>query len=389
MQKIVKMWLLTVMVIIGSGVESKACETPTYESVAQLYVATFNRAPDSGGINYWLNESFGGKACLEEIASSFFDQPETKALYPEDSYLEDFIRAVYRNLFNREPESEGLIYWTNELENGNIKKSEFILAVINGARDTEAGQDKTILQNKKEVGLAFANADLNDVEQAKEIMQNVTGEQASVESAFAMIDTLKNGSGDVTFDPFTTCVANADYDAWNIHLHYTMEIGGEGKIGTKKETNNYVPIEMCSLALTDGPFTVNTFHKTIVSDIVADGEIIKGTITYDSVAKTIHYEGITTDTGTISCTEQYASVPFPMLIENDDMLMGLISAWDHASGLDDPDLVQTDCPDSFYEISVGEEPELTDTDVQGTVEIKIITTDNEGKENKIYFKVVS
>jgi hypothetical protein len=340
-----------------------------------------------------MEESFGGNACLEQIASSFFDQKETREKYPNiDENLNGFVDAVYWNLFGRHAEEAGVEYWVGQIESGAFTRSQFILAVINGAlAETGNPDDAQILTNKATVGIAFAEAGLNDVGQAKEIMQNVTGEQASVESAFAMIDTLKNGSGDVIFDPFTTCVANADYDndAWNIHLHYTMEIGGEGKIGTKKETNNYVPIEMCSLALTDGPFTVNTFHKTIVSDIVADGEIIKGTITYDSVAKTIHYEGITTDTGTISCTEQYGSVPFPMLIENDDMLMGLISAWDHASGLDDPDLVQTDCPDSFYEISVGEEPELTDTDVQGTVEIKIITTDNEGKENKIYFKVVS
>ena len=46
-------------------------ENPTKEEVSKLYVSTFNRAPDSSGLDYWLNNS---KLKLSEIAQSFFDQ---------------------------------------------------------------------------------------------------------------------------------------------------------------------------------------------------------------------------------------------------------------------------------------------------------------------------
>jgi hypothetical protein len=78
--------------------------TPTKQEISKLYVATFNRAPDSGGLDYWVNNS-GLK--LSEIAQSFFDQEETQEKYPEGTSNRDFIQAVYNNLFNRDPDTLG------------------------------------------------------------------------------------------------------------------------------------------------------------------------------------------------------------------------------------------------------------------------------------------
>ncbi len=165
-------------------------EVPTNENVTRLYVATFNRAPDSVGLYYWVEQS---NLRLEQIAQSFFDQPETKALYPEGTSSEAFILSVYRNLFNREPEPEGLTYWKAELESGRVPKPVFILAAINGARDTEKyGQDKTILKNKKEVGLYFVENKLDDVEQAKEVMTGLNSSAESVTDAITLIRYFAN-----------------------------------------------------------------------------------------------------------------------------------------------------------------------------------------------------
>jgi len=53
---------------------------PTKEKVTKLYVATFNRAPDSEGIDYWINQS---SLSLSQIAMSFFEQKEIEGKYPE------------------------------------------------------------------------------------------------------------------------------------------------------------------------------------------------------------------------------------------------------------------------------------------------------------------
>jgi len=159
----------------------QAGTAPTLENTTKLYVATFNRAPDSKGLNYWANDA---GLDLEGIAQSFFDQPETKEAYPADSNSADFIEAVYLNLFNRAAETAGLEYWVGELDSGRIAKATFILAVINGAKDTEEfGSDATILTNKTTVGLAFANAGLNDTTDAKEIIIGVTNDESTVTAA--------------------------------------------------------------------------------------------------------------------------------------------------------------------------------------------------------------
>ena len=123
-------------------------EVPTQEEVAKLYVATFNRAPDADGLNYWTNDS-GLK--LSEIAQSFFDQPETKELYPSGVSNRDFVEAVYQNLFNREPDTQGWNYWEEELDKGNISKNSFIIAIINGAQNNDISNDLDILYNKSMV----------------------------------------------------------------------------------------------------------------------------------------------------------------------------------------------------------------------------------------------
>ncbi|PHS56412.1 MAG: hypothetical protein COB17_09105, partial [Sulfurimonas sp.] len=107
-------------------------EVPTQEEVSKLYVSTFNRAPDSSGLDYWLNNS---KLKLSEIALSFSYQPETQNLYPDSITDKEFINLRYQFLFNRDADNAGMLYWLAELNNGRINKDRFILAMINGALD--------------------------------------------------------------------------------------------------------------------------------------------------------------------------------------------------------------------------------------------------------------
>ncbi len=147
---------------------------PTEESVTRLYIATFDRAPDKTGLEYWLHQS---GLHIEEIAKSFFDQPETQAKYPAGFSETDFIEAIYTNLFKRDADSTGFDYWLADLESGKVDKSVFILAIINGAQ----GDDAKILANKTKVGLAFERAGKSDVEEARLIMVNITASTDTLE----------------------------------------------------------------------------------------------------------------------------------------------------------------------------------------------------------------
>jgi len=148
-------------------------EQATQESVAKLYIATFDRVPDRAGLDYWVYDS---GFTQENIAKSFFDQEETKEKYPIGTSNEEFIDSIYINLFKRTPDDEGMSYWNNALNSGSVAKSTFILAVTNGAK----GDDAILLSNKTDVGLAFANSGNNDASEAKNVLLGVTTDRESV-----------------------------------------------------------------------------------------------------------------------------------------------------------------------------------------------------------------
>ncbi len=205
-------------------------EIPTQEEVAKLYVATFNRAPDSAGLTYWTTSS-GLK--LSQIAQSFFDQPETQTLYPADTLNRDFINSVYQNLFNREPDTAGWNYWENELNTGAFTKNRFIEAVINGAQNTiEYGNDAIILTNKTIVGLSFSEAGLDNVEDAKTIMIGISDDTSTVTSA------LSSFGISLYVESTTPIVGAVGYQFWkgeipnsyyylNIYGHRALKVTGK------------------------------------------------------------------------------------------------------------------------------------------------------------------
>lgn len=158
--------------------------------VTKLYVATFNRAPDAAGLDYWV---YSSGLTLEQIAQSFFDQSETQSAYPGGTSNSTFVNTIYNNLFNRDAEPAGLQYWVGELDAGRVSRDTAILAFIGGA----LGDDATILTNKQTVGLSFYNNNLNDTTLARSVMSGIDASDASVTSALSVI-SQNSGNGDAT-----------------------------------------------------------------------------------------------------------------------------------------------------------------------------------------------
>jgi len=190
-------WFMALLIVVSS----LSATTATQENVTKLYVATFDRAPDKDGLNYWLNSGFD----LESIAMSFFDQKETAEKYPTGTTIGDFISAVYFNLFDRSPDAKGEEYWANALYNGDITAPLFILATINGA----TGDDATLLANKTQVGLAYAQTSSQDIQTANDVIANITTDDTTVEAALTEIENLGGSSSDTNPSSDTTLPANA------------------------------------------------------------------------------------------------------------------------------------------------------------------------------------
>ena len=129
--------------------------------VTEIYVATFERAPGYNGLMYWTNAVDTGIFTIDQVAQSFFDQPETKEKFPEGSSNTKFITTIYYNTLSRAPNAAGLAYWVDTLDRGLLRRDQAIIAIINGAKAvTGSPADAAMLAKKTEIGLCFANSEI-------------------------------------------------------------------------------------------------------------------------------------------------------------------------------------------------------------------------------------
>lgn len=177
--------------------------------VIEVYIASFNRAPDYDGLTYWVEKMNMEGWSIDEVASSFFDSAEVASLYPTSLADADFINQIYNNVLGRDADTAGSEYWLQEMQNG-ITKDKMIVAIINGANaDSGDAQDKLLLSNKKDVGTNFAvTLELNDLALARTSMASVTTTSLSVDLA----KDTQNMFSDSLVTTLTTLVGTAADD---------------------------------------------------------------------------------------------------------------------------------------------------------------------------------
>jgi hypothetical protein len=83
--------------------------------VSRIYLAYFLRIPDTGGLEFWINEKLAGKT-ISDISDSFAASTEFQNTYGSLNNA-DFVNLVYTNLFNRAADSGGFAYWKGQLDN--------------------------------------------------------------------------------------------------------------------------------------------------------------------------------------------------------------------------------------------------------------------------------
>lgn len=115
-------------------VQSDNIRAVSIPSFTELYIAYFNRAPDAIGFHFWGSALANGST-LEDLASLFMDQNETRLTYPEGTSNIEFTTSVYNNLFGRVPDQAGLEFWVSALDSGNVSRDQFILEVLRGVQN--------------------------------------------------------------------------------------------------------------------------------------------------------------------------------------------------------------------------------------------------------------
>ncbi|WP_395714266.1 Calx-beta domain-containing protein [Reyranella sp.] len=163
-----------VPILSGTSTTLNLLALSAEEQIAATYAAFFGRAADAGGLEFWVGEFIsklpvqGPGALFANIASSFGVSAEAKALYPflvspfgsSDGQIGTFVDGVYRNLFNRSPDADGLAYWTSQIKQ-TLAAGQFVGSVLvnimSGAQNTVDGKDITTLMAKVAVSLSFVH----------------------------------------------------------------------------------------------------------------------------------------------------------------------------------------------------------------------------------------
>ena len=112
-----------------------------------LYVATFGRAPDPDGLNYWLGQY--EILSLPGVASNMMMSPEAQGRFPGGLDNADLISVIYNNLFDREPDAEGLNYWVEQMETGAMSREMAIAYIVDGARAPTGDPNDAVILNER------------------------------------------------------------------------------------------------------------------------------------------------------------------------------------------------------------------------------------------------
>jgi hypothetical protein len=96
-------------------------------SVYMLYKAAFNRAPDNGGMGYWLAQKDGGADIVTSLAQGFVGSKEFTDKYGTNPSNASYVDKLYQNVLGRAGEAGGVAYWNQELDAGRMSKAAVLV----------------------------------------------------------------------------------------------------------------------------------------------------------------------------------------------------------------------------------------------------------------------
>jgi len=112
-------WYNYTLSFLGNAVSTLDSRPSTDASwqAARLYQATLGRAPDQGGLAYWINKLSSGTS-LVDIASGFVNSAEFQSKFGTNVSQSTLVTEMYQNVLQRQPDAGGLNYWIDKMSHG-------------------------------------------------------------------------------------------------------------------------------------------------------------------------------------------------------------------------------------------------------------------------------
>lgn len=208
------------------------------QEIAKIYIAAFNRVPDSAGLNNWMNQYTAGLMTYDEIAADFANQAEYQAAYPAYMTDSEYITAIYNNVFGRDPDAGGLQNWINQIANPEVSgiTRGSVMHTMLVAADATGNTDGLRLDNQAEFAVYAVLNDL-DINSATNQLSTITSVATSVDTAIANTDAAVTGETftlTANIDSGTAFVGTTGNDIFNAATagHFSSLDSLDGGAGT-------------------------------------------------------------------------------------------------------------------------------------------------------------
>lgn len=153
--------------------------------VSGLYVALFGRAPDSEGLGYWVQQVDQGQT-LAQVADAMYGTAPARTYYPSYLTNQEIISNFYVNVLGRPADAEGLAYWTNKLGEPGATPGSVIADMINVVSNYDgtdpAGLKSAALFTNKVAVAQWYGEHNGSISGAAAILTGVTEDPATVEA---------------------------------------------------------------------------------------------------------------------------------------------------------------------------------------------------------------
>jgi hypothetical protein len=151
-------------------------------SIQGIYIALFGRPADPAGLAFWTEATKGGQDLSALTAMT--QTPEYLNRFAGKT-PEEIVTAIYQSLFGRAPDAGGLEFFVNALENGSL--DTIAIQILDGAQ----GSDAVIIDNKEAAADLFtasldtpeeiaAYSGENAIQNAQNLLSEVTEDPASI-----------------------------------------------------------------------------------------------------------------------------------------------------------------------------------------------------------------
>lgn len=122
---------------IGGAVNSLPTLTAHQETIEKMYLAAFLRAPEKGGLDYWTGLLDSGKT-MTQVGDEVFSLPIVKAIYSDAMTNNQFVTAIYHNVFGKTPDAQGLEFWLRQIDGGE-HRGNLVMDMMDAGLGTPVG----------------------------------------------------------------------------------------------------------------------------------------------------------------------------------------------------------------------------------------------------------